>query len=204
MSHTISQRQQRVQVERDRAEEQVKPVNLRTLRHGGADRRRPAGNRRDNADRGRCRVDDVGQLGAADLVFVRHRAHNRADRQAVKVIVHENQHAERGGCEQRAAAAGNPPAGPFAIGAGCAGLGDQRDQDAEQHKENEDIDVAANLLTHDAESGLDRRQRREPRVEQRPRKDTDQQRGINLFGNQRQRDCDNRREQRPNGCLHNE
>ena len=40
----------------------------------------------------------------------------------------------------------------------------------------------------------------EARIEQRTRKNTDHQRGVNLLRDQRKRDCDDRRQQCPDSC----
>ena len=101
------QREQRVQVQRDGLEEQREAVQRARFRQGRANRRRPRGDRRDDADRSRRCIDDVRQLCPGNAVLVRHRAHDRADGEAVEVIVHENEHSEERGRKRRAAPAAN-------------------------------------------------------------------------------------------------
>ena len=69
----------------------VKAVDARAFRDRGRDGGGPAGHRRDDAD-GCCGgVDEVGQLCAGDLLPVSDRAHDRADGQAVEVVVHKDE-----------------------------------------------------------------------------------------------------------------
>ena len=55
---------------------------------------------RDDAHRSGRRVDDVGELRTGDVVAVADRTHHRAHREAVEVVVDEDERAEpRGGCQ---------------------------------------------------------------------------------------------------------
>ena len=94
-------RQPCVKIEWNGLQKQHKAVNLCILRQGRADRRRPAGNGGDDADGGCRSVDDVGELCPRNPELIRDGAHDRADREAVEVVVDENndaeQHSDKGG-----------------------------------------------------------------------------------------------------------
>ena len=83
-----------VEIERDRLQKEHKAVDLCIGGERGADRCRPAGDGGDDADRGGCRVNDVGELRACDLELVRHGAHDRPDGETVEIVVDEDDDAE--------------------------------------------------------------------------------------------------------------
>ena len=53
---------------------------------------------------GGSRIDEIGELGTGDAVAIRHGTHDAADGEAVKIVVHKNQHAEKERSEHRAGA----------------------------------------------------------------------------------------------------
>ena len=63
----------------------------------------PGRHQRDAGDRCRCRIDEVGELFAADLQAVGNGAHRVADDERVRVVVEEDRESEPGGTELRAA-----------------------------------------------------------------------------------------------------
>ena len=194
------EREPRVEVERDRLEEQAEPVDRAVLRQRGADGRRPARHRRDDADRRRRRVDDVGELRARDLELVRDGAHDRADRQAVEIVVDEDDDAEQRRHERGAALAADRAHRPLPVGARRARARDRRDEDAEDDEEHEDVDVAADLVLHDREHREDRLEDIAAREEQRPREDADDERHVDLLRPEGEGDRDDRRQDGP-CCL---
>ena len=195
------QRQNGVQVHRDGLHEQREAVHRARLRQGGADRRRPRGDRGDDADRSRRCVDDVGELCARDAVFVGDRTHDRANGQTVEIVVDKDEDAEKGRCEGGAAARLDSLDRPFAVGARRARFCDERHQNAEQHQKDADVDVVAELAAHDLEGRFDRVERVEAGVQQSACQNADEQRGVDLLGDERQRNGDNRRQQRPDCCC---
>ena len=84
--------EQGVQVVRDRRHERVEAVLAQVATHGHG----PGGHGRDDAHRRRHGVDNPGKLLAADLEAVQDRAHHRAHREAVEVVVDEDEDAEQG------------------------------------------------------------------------------------------------------------
>ena len=70
-------------------------------------------------------------------------AHDRPDRQAVEVVVNENQHAEKEGCEQRPYLAVNVFHGPAPECCRATGCIDQRNHNPQQNKEHENACVPA-------------------------------------------------------------
>ena len=131
------ERQQRIEVERYRAHEHFKPGHGAARRDVGVDCCRPGGNRRNDADRCSGSIDDVGQLCARNFVFVRDRAHDRADGQAVKVVVHENQRPQQRRCHQGSPLALEFLCRPLAVGARAAGFLHQHDDHAQQDHEHQ-------------------------------------------------------------------
>ena len=61
--------------------------------------RRPGRNGGDYTDRRGGGIDEIGKLCAGDVMLIGNRAHNRADGQAVEIVVDENQHAEKNRAE---------------------------------------------------------------------------------------------------------
>ena len=196
--HDHQQRQQRVVVVGNRLNEQRQAVGAL---HHAADRRRPGADGRDDAHRRGRRVDDVRQLRAGDLVGIGHRAHDGADRQAVEVVVHEDQHAQQEGHQLRMLALLDLLPRPCAVRAGAAGFVDQRDHGAQEHQEDQDADVARVAdLAHDHVKrdlhhlhGLQQAARGQHAAGEHAR----EQREIYLLGDQRQTDGHHRRQQRP-------
>ena len=116
----------------------------------GGDCRCPGGNGSDHADRRGGRVDQIGQFGAGNPVAVGDRAHDRADGQAVEIVVDEDQDAEDEGRQHGAHAGLDVLFRPAPDGRGAAGVIDERHDDAQQYKENEDAGVAGDGGDHAA------------------------------------------------------
>ena len=183
-----------IEVEGDCVQEEREAVDGRIFRQGRADGGGPARYRSDDADRRSRRIDDVRKLRARDLELVGDRAHDGADRQAVKVIIDEDNDAEQCCQEQCAARAVDGPDGPVAIRPGCARARDGGHEDAEDDEENEDVDVTADFIGHNLKHREDCREDVAAREEQCSRENTDDQRHVDLFGPQCQDDRDDWRE----------
>ena len=194
------EREQRVEVVRNGAHEQIKAVVvLDDAGNGGG----PRGDRRDHANgRGRG-VDEIGELGTGDLVPVGDRQHDRADGQAVEVVVNEDQDAEQEGGEHRADAALDVGLGPAAEGGAAAGAVDERDHGAEDDEEEHDAgavgDGGRQPLVHD---GVKRAERAEVGEKQRAEQNADKQRRVNFLRDEREDDGDDRRHERPERERH--
>ena len=194
------EREQRVEIVRNGAHEQVKAVVvLDDAGHGG----RPGGDRRDHAHgRGRG-VDEIGELGAGDLVPVGDGQHDRADGQAVEVVVDEDEHAEQEGGEHRADTGLDVGLGPAAEGGGAAGAVDKRDHGAEDDKEEHDTGVVGNGGHHAVvDDGVKAGDRVEVGVKQCAEQDAHEQRRVNFLRDEREDDGDDRRHERPERERH--
>ena len=82
--------QQGVEIVGNGGEEHVEAIGFV---HVGGDGHRPGGYRRDDADRSRGGVDDVGQLLAGDPLPVVNGPHDGAHGEAVEAVIDEDQHA---------------------------------------------------------------------------------------------------------------
>ena len=194
------EREQRVEVIRDGAHEQVEAVVvLDDAGHGG----RPGGDRRDHAHgRGRG-VDEIGELGAGDLVPVGDGQHDRADGQAVEVVINEDQHAEQEGGEHRADAGLDVRLGPAAEGGAAARAVDKRDHGAEDDEEEHDAGVVGDGRHQTVvDDGIKAGERVEVGEKQRAEQDAHKQRGVDLLGDEREDDGDDRRHKRPERERH--
>ncbi len=132
--------QQRIVIIRNGAHEQLDAgidALIHHARHGG----RPGGDRRNHADRRRGGINDIGQLRSGNLMPVRYRHHHRSDRQAVEIIVHEDQDPEQEGRQHGAASCLHMPFGPFAEGRRASRLVHQGHHRSQQNQEHEDSDV---------------------------------------------------------------
>ena len=163
--------------------------------HGGG----PAGDGRDDADGGGGGVDDVGQLGAGDLVTVRHRAHDRAHGEAVEIIVDEDEGAQAAGGEHGHALALDALGGPVAVGTGTAGTRDGEHQRAQQGTEDDDVEI--DLVHHGGEGdlhGLDDQVARAhaQAIDDGAAENTEEEGGNDFLGDQGQGDGDDGRQQR--------
>ena len=189
------ERQHRVQVERDRADEHLKAGHRAARRDVGVDRRRPGRDRRNDADRGRRGVDEVSQLGAGNLVLVGNRAHDGADGQAVEVVVHKNQRTQQRGRHERGALALELFRRPLTVSAGAAGLLHEHNDHAQQDHEHQNREVDA--VDHRVEQCV----KRDPGVklchQQRTQCTAGEQREIDFLCEQRQQNGDDRRHQGP-------
>ena len=92
-------------------------------------------------------------------MLVRHRTHNRADGQAVKIVIHENQHSEKHGCKQRALLRADRVGRPLTISLRRTRLCDQCYHDAEKCQEKQNVDIAPDLLAHDRDHCFHRMKR---------------------------------------------
>ena len=194
------EREQRVEVVRNGAHEQIKAVVvLDDAGNGGG----PRGDRRDHANgRGRG-VDEIGELGTGDLVPVGDRQHDRADGQAVEVVVNEDQDAEQEGGEHRADAALDVGLGPAAEGGAAAGAVDERDHGAEDDEEEHDAGAVGDGGHHTVvDDGVKAGDGVEVGVKQRTEQDADEQRRVNFLRDECEDDGDDRRHECPERKRH--
>ena len=86
-----------IEIQRNGRKEERKSIDVAALRQRRSDCRRPRRDRSDDADRRRCRIDDVGELRTGDLEAVCNRTHDRTDREAVEIVINKNQNTKHHG-----------------------------------------------------------------------------------------------------------
>ena len=104
---------------------------------GGA----PAGDGGDDAYGGGCGVDEVSRLCPRNLVAVGYRLHDRADGEAVAVVVDEDESAESRRCKRSSPAAFELSVHQLAVGFGAARPCDYHDEGAHRGEKDDDVDV---------------------------------------------------------------
>ena len=166
--------------------------------HEAGHSRRPGADGGNDADRRGGGVDEIGQLGPGDVLLVGDGPHDAAYGEAVEIVVNENQHAQQNAGQLSAGTALDVVCRPPAEGRGAAGLVHQADHGAQNHQENQDTHVVA-VGEHADDAVLEHMQDRslkgEVGVEQAAYHNADEQRGIDLLGQQSQADGDHRGEQ---------
>ena len=137
-------------------------------------------------------------------MLVGDRPHDGANGQTVKVIVNKNQDAENDGGQLSAGAAFDALLSPATEGGAAAGLVHQADHGAQNHQEDENADIISagqnrnNAVFKDVEYGPFKI---EVGVQQTAGQNADEQGGINLFGDQRQGDGNDRGQQGPDSIV---
>ena len=167
---------------------------------------RPARDRRDDADRRGGRVDEVGQLFTGDAQPVGDRAHDGADRETVEAVVDKDQDAEQRGGKGGGAPAVQLLPRPAAVGLAAARFGHQHDHRPEQREEDDHVGVVGDLGVHHVEGhgdGGEKIPAAGKGTDEHAGEQADEQRGIDLLGDQRQRDGnDGRQKGYPSGFDH--
>ena len=212
--HDEHEREQRVEVERDGADEQLDAVDVQVGGDAGH-RCRPGRHGRDHAHWRRRGIDEVGQLRARHPLRVGDGAHDRSDGQAVEVVVHEDEHAQHERGYFRADAASHVLRSPRAECRRCPRRIDERHQNAQDHEERENAravgdggykpsgqGVFLGAPCGDecaADDGVHGADRVEPGEQERTHHDADEQRAIGFFRDERKNDGDDGRHERPEG-----
>ena len=198
--------QQCIEVIGNGSDEQIQAVHA--LNYAGYCRS-PGGNGSNDTDRSRCCIDDIRKLRSGNLMRIRNGTHNRAYGQAVEIVIHEYQNTQQEGGQQCTLSCFDCLNCPTAIRRRAACLIHQRNHDTQNNKENQNPHIVAvgKLCQHTAVCDISENRQigqlgAEVRIEQTADHDTDEQRGINLLCNQCQNDCNQRRHQRPCGCIH--
>lgn len=189
--HNHYQGEQGVEIKGDGGQKQAHYIVHAGLVHLGGHRGGPAGDRGDDAHRGRCGVQDVGQLGPGDAVAVGDRAHDGAHCEAIEVVVNKNHTAQGTGDKLRRLAGLDPLPGPGPIGCRAACLGDHHYQGAQNSQEQQDVGIGrvAHFGAHNVEGGVQSADDAAA-VDGCARDNTDYQGGDNLLCNQRQHNGD--------------
>ena len=200
-SHHHDDGQQRIEIVGNGPDEQGETgAVLHKAGHGGS----PGGDGGNDADGGGGGVDQIGQLGTGHLMLVGDRPHNGTDGQTVKVIINKDQHTENDGGQLSAGAALDALLCPATERGAAACLVHQADHSAQNHQEDENAHIIRagqhrdDAVFKDVEHGP---LEVEVGVQQAAGQNADEQGGIDLLGNQRQRDGDDRGQQGPNGII---
>ena len=194
------ERENRVEVERCGGEVEAEALFLHPLGQAGDDVGRPGRDRREDADGRGGRVDQVGELRAGDLELVRDGPHHRADREAVEVVVDEDDEAHDDRHEVHGRLAPEPPVGPLAVGARAARARDDRDERAEEAEEEHHRHVLRRLAANQVDDRLERGERarvRQVGVDRRAGEDGGEEGKNDLARFERERDCHEGRDERP-------
>ena len=194
------QRQQRVKIIGNGLDEQCQAL---TLGGNAGNRGGPGGDGCDDADRRCGGIDDVRKLCPGDVVLVGDGAHDGANRQTVEVIVHEDQHSQHRGGDDGAHAALDMLACPAAVCGRAAGFVDEGDHHAQGHQEDHDthIPAVAELSDHHIKGIGDHTPGVKVGVDQRTGEDAHEQGEVDLLGDQRQGNGNDRGQQRPEGSV---
>ena len=167
--------------------------------------RRPGGDRRDDADGRRRSVDQIGQFGPGNVMSVCDRPHDAADGQAVEIVINKDQDTQ---CHGRQLGAHTGPdmfGSPLAERRGTARLVHQLDHDAQEDQEDQDADIVSvrqlgdHALLENMGQGA---YKTETGIKETADNDTDEQRAVDLLGDQCQGDRDDRRQQCPKCTIH--
>ena len=203
--HDEHESQQRVEVIGYRLDEQLDAAVARVeVCRDAGDGGCPRGDRGYHADGRGGRVDEICELGAGDAVSISHRPHDRADGQAVEIVVNEDQNAEDEGREYCADAGLDVGLCPAAERRRAAGHIDQRHDYAKQDEEEEDARVFRDGGDEAVvQCGVERADGGEASAEHRADEDADEQRGVCFLGDECEDDCDDWRQKRPEGSVHN-
>ena len=162
-------------------------------RHGGG----PGADGGQDAHRGGGGVDDKGQLLPGDPAAVGDGLHDGPHRQAVEIVVQEDQAAQARRSRYRPPAGPHPAGGPLPEGPGAAGPGKQHHNGPQQHVKEEDLQVDA--LHQGQEQGLKAAPGGKALRQQCSHHAPGQQGGIHLLGGKGQHNGHRRRQQRPAG-----
>ena len=179
--------EQGVEIEGDGADEQIEAA---IILHNAGDGSCPRGNGGDHADGGGSSIDEIGELGAGNMMAIRYRAHDAADGEAVEVVIHEDEHAQQEGSEHGAAAGLDVGLGPSAEGRGAAGLIEQGNKDAQQHQEHKDTGVITDGGHYAVIEQRVERLHMEAGIEQGTGNGADEQGAVHFLGDEGQTDSD--------------
>ena len=192
------QHQQGIEIIRYGLNKQGEAVDMAVIRrdvrrHGGG----PGADGGQDAHRGGGGVDDKGQLLPGDPAAVGDGLHDGPHRQAVEVVVQEDQAAQARRGRYRPPAGPHPAGGPLPEGPGAAGPGKQHHNGPQQHVKEEDLQVDA--LHQGQEQGLKAAPGGKALRQQCSHHAPGQQGGIHLLGGKGQHNGHRRRQQRPAG-----
>ena len=193
--------EQGVEVVRNGADEQVQPLSvLGKGGHGSG----PGGDRRYNADRRGGGIDEVGQLGPGNTMLIGNGPHDAAHGEAVEIVVNEDEAPQHNGGQLGPRPGLDIFLGPASKGGGASRLVHQAHDGPQNNQEDEDAHVVAvRQGGHDAVlEGMEHRTfKAEVGVQQTSHQNADEQGGVDLFGDERQGNGNDRGQQGPRGVV---
>ena len=169
-------------------------ANLLVADNAG-DGRGPGGHGHHDTNRSGGGVAHVGQLGAGDVVAVRHGAHHVAGGQVVEVVVHAQHDGQDEGGPQGAGLGLDVGNSPVAVGLGAAGTDHQGHHGAQDDQEHQDAGVAAHVAGQAVNKVLQGKQGVAVHIQEAADHNAQEQGGVNLLRNESQNDCHHRGQQ---------
>ena len=137
-------------------------------------------------------------------MLVRHRTHDASHRQAVKIVINKDQNTQGNRRKLCACPCLNMSGGPLAKRRGTSGAVHHGDHDTQNNQEYQNADIVRvrknrdhAILKRMCQGAL----KAEAGIHHRSGKNSDKQGTVNLLGNKRQRNGNNRRNQRPERLL---
>ena len=158
----------------------------------------PRGDGSNHANGRGGRVNDVGKLGAGDLVGIGDGTHDRAYGQTVEIVIHKNQDTQQEGSDQRTCLGLDVGLCPTAEGLRATGAVDQSDDNAQHDQKYKNAGTVGNGGDQTViDDGVYRTAEVVPCMQKCADQNAHEQRGINLLGDQCQGNGDDRSKQRP-------
>ena len=127
--------------------------------------------------------------------------HDVAGGQVIEVIVHAQDGGQNEGGPQGALLGFQVLYSPVAVGLGAAGADHQGHHGAQNHQEDQDTGVAADVVAQIGDQGGNSGYGVKLHLNQVADQNADEQRGVNLLGDQRQADGHDRGNQGPDGAV---
>ncbi len=191
------ERHERIEVERNRADENFDTgicFGINVTRNCSC----PRGNGSDHANRCCCCVDDVRELDTGNLMCVGNGGHNGADCETVEIVIDKDEYAEDEGCEHSTHFGFDVFLCPVSECGGRACLIDEGNERAEDHEEDKD----ACCIRYGCDEGIvydDVHGSGEAEIGSHECADenADEKGRIYFLGDERETDCNNRRQNRP-------
>ena len=143
-------------------------------RYKSADCCRPGWDRRNNADRRCCGIDQICQLGTGNIVLVCDGTHNASHSQTVEIVVYKDNHTEKHGWKQCSSLGFDFSGCPVSVGLGSSWFCNQGYDDSKEYQEEQNIHVVADFPVHDFYHGLGGGKDVEFCKEQRSRQNSDE------------------------------
>ena len=185
----------------NRSDKEIEPV---AFVHIAGNSRCPGRNRGDNADRCCGGIDHIGKFCSGYLCIVRYRPHYRAHCQTVKIVINENDDTQSDGRQLDSCPAFDMLSCPESECRRPSRLVHEGYHNAQDHQEYQDTYIVG-IRKNGYDSIIEYMEKRsfkiKIRVEEPSHKDSDEEGGVYLLGQQGQSDGDHRRQQCPGSGI---